>query len=248
MTTKNGPSPAGEASATRARVAREIATSILVGGVGPYVLYALLRPYADEVPCLIVGALLPVALEIVSLVRHRRLDPLSTLNLVALAMSVVLALSGGSARLLLVKESFVTGAIGGAFLLSLFGRRPAHYYLGRQFVTGDVPARVTRYEASWAMSPTMRRVLRVSTATWGIVMILELGLRVALVYRLTTEQMLVVGPVVFYTTTGCLIASTVAYARRARPQIEAERADLSVPRPSAQPRSDSNARRGAGAR
>ncbi len=185
--------------------------------------YMLLRPHADEVPSLLVGALLPIAWEIVSFARQRHLDPLSTLNLVALGMSIALAFTGGSARLLLVKESFVTGAVGAAFLFSLLGRRPAHYYLGRQFVTGNVPARVARYEASWDVSPTMRRVLRTSTAAWGVVMILELALRLTLVFRFSTEQMLVLGPVVFYAVTGGLIAWTVGYTRRKRPAIDAER-------------------------
>lgn len=208
----------------RARIAKEVAASVLVGGVGPYVVYSLLRPHWEEVPSLMLGALLPVAWEVVSLVRHRHLDPLSTLNLVALAMTIALAFTGGGARLLLVKESFVTGAIGAAFLLSLLGRRPAHYYLGRQFVTGNVPARVARYQASWDVSPTMRRVLRTSTVTWGVILILELALRLALVFRLSTERMLVVGPVAFYSVTGGLIAWTVGYTRRNRPAIEAERA------------------------
>lgn len=214
--------PVGAHSTDRSHVIREVLASVLVGGVGPYVVYTLLRPHLDEVPSLIAGATLPAGWEVVSLARYRRLDPLSALNLVALAVSILLVLSGGSARFILVKESFVTGAIGAAFLLSLLGRRPAHFYLGRQFVTGNVRARVDRYNAGWDAAPTMRRVLRTSTAVWGVIMILELGLRLVLVFSLTTEQMLLVGPPVFYGITGSLVVWTVAYSRRNRPRIRAE--------------------------
>jgi len=175
----------------------------------------------DEVPSLIVGALLPAAWEIVTFLRHRRFDPVSALNLVALGMGIALAVTGGSARFILVKESFVTGAIGTAFLLSLLGPRPAHFYLGRQFVTGNVQERVDRYNAGWDISPKMRTVLRTTTSVWGVVMLLELALRIVLVFRLTTEQMLAAGPIVFYLTTGALVLWTIRYVRRHRPEIQA---------------------------
>jgi hypothetical protein len=224
MSTDQASTAAGAETTPRARVTREILASVLVGGVGPYVVYSLLRPHETEVGSLIAGGLLPVAWELVSLARHRRLDPVSTINLVALAVSIAIAFTGGSARMLLVKESFVTSGVGAGFLASLLlGRRPAHYYLARQFVTGNVQASVERYEASWERSATMRASLRTTTAVWGGVMLLELVARLWLVSRLTTEEMLVVGPLVFYATTGLLIAWTVSFSRRKRPKILAER-------------------------
>ena len=65
--------------------------------------------------------------------------------------------------------------------------------------------------------------MRTMTAVWGSVMVLELGLRLAMVMQLTTEQMLVVGPVVFYGITAALTVWTVSFARRYRPRIKAER-------------------------
>jgi hypothetical protein len=94
---------------SRRRIAGEIVVSILIGGGAPYVAYVVLRPRFAEVPTLVLGAMFPVALELVSLARHRRLDPVSTLNLVALTISVALVASGGSARFILIKESLVTG-------------------------------------------------------------------------------------------------------------------------------------------
>jgi hypothetical protein len=203
------------------RVATEISVSILVGGVAPYVAYALLRPHFEEVPSLILGSSFPAILEVVSYVRHRRFDPVSTLNLAALAVSVVIATLGGSARFILVRESLVTGAIGAGFLVSLLFRKPALFYLGRQFVTGNLPDRVLRYTAAWDAVPDMRVALRTTTAVWGIAFLLEVAVRVVLVFHVSTQQALAVGPIVFYTMILMVIAWTVSYVRRTRPRIEA---------------------------
>jgi intracellular septation protein A len=202
-------------------VTREIGANILLGGVAPYVAYVLLRPHFAEVTSLAIASLFPAVLEIVSLARHRRLDPVSTLSLVALAVSVAIATTGGSARFMLMKESLVTGAIGVGFLISLLFRRPAQFYLGRQFVTGNVPERVARYNAAWEAVPYMRAVLRTTTTVWGIAFLIEVTLRVLLVFRLSTQQMLVVGPIVFYSTMLTVIAWTVFYVRRTQPRIKA---------------------------
>src|SRR5215470_8985993 len=206
-------------STSRRRIAAEIVVSILIGGVAPYVAYVLLRPQLAEVPALVVGAMFPAALELVSLARHRRLDPVSTLNLVALTVSIALVASGGSARFILIKESLVTGAIGVGFLASALLARPAHFYLSRQFVTGNLPERVARYHRAWEQVPYMHVVLRTTTVVWGAAFVIEVGVRFVLVFRLSTPQMLVVGPIVFYTMLLGLIAWSVAYARRARPRI-----------------------------
>lgn len=206
---------------SRRRIAAEIVVSILVGGVAPYVAYVLLRPTLAEVPALMIGAMFPAALELVSLARHRRLDPLSTLNLVALAVSVALVASGGSARFILIKESLVTGAIGVGFLASALLARPAHFYLSRQFMTGNLPERVARYNLAWEKVPYMHTVLRTTTVVWGAAFVIEVVVRLVLVFRLSTQQMLAVGPILFYAMLLAVIVWTVAYARRARPRVVA---------------------------
>src|ERR1700735_5570937 len=108
-------SPASEASAvshaiavpsTASRVTREILASVVFGATLPYALFMLLRPRFGEIPSLLVGGIPAALWEVISLLRHRRLDPLASLNLAALALSVVLAFSSGDARLILLKESF----------------------------------------------------------------------------------------------------------------------------------------------
>jgi hypothetical protein len=202
---------------TRKRVARAIFVSVLVGGVAPYVIYTLAHERLGEAPSLLLGGLLPSALDAITFARHRRLDPLSTVSLAALLFGVILATTGGGPRVLLLKESAVTGVVGLGFLLSLLAERPAIFYLGRQITTGGVPSEVARFDAAWEGSPGMRARMRGLTVVWGAGLLCELTVRVALIFTLTTEQVLVAGPMAFYATLFCLIAWTV---RAVRPLYE----------------------------
>jgi hypothetical protein len=198
------------------RVAREVATSIFFGGVAPYAVYRFASPYLGEVPSLLAGAFVPGAFEVVSFVRHKKLDPLTTLNLAALALSILLVAVGGGTRAVLIRDSLVGGAVGLGFLISLARPRPAIYYLGRQFAAGNDPARVARYEEAWETSPAFRASVRKITAVWGTAFVAELATRATLVTKLTTAQMLVAGPVVFYAVLFALIAWTVHESRHSR--------------------------------
>ncbi len=215
-------------TSTRSRVIRQIATSILAGGVAPYVVYQVAHPHLGEVQSLLLGGVIPALVEIVSFVRHRRLDPMTTLSLAAMAVSVVLALTGGGPRVVLIKESFVTGAVGLGFLATLLAKRPALYYLGRQLSAGDVPEQVAAFEAKFEASAGMRKTLRTMTAVWGVALIADLLLRLAVVFTLTTEQALIAGPVVFYSIILALIAWTVRFAARKGPTTTESPADSST--------------------
>ncbi len=215
MTTRATTTADEDPGSTRRRVTRAVLTSILAGGVGPYIVYALLHERAGEVQALLLGGLLPGVLEVVTLVRHRRLDPLGIVSLAALLLGVVLATTSGSPRALLLKESAVTGVVGLGFLLSLLAERPALFYFARQLMTGDVPAKAKAFDERWDASPGMRATLRRLTTGWGAGLLIELVVRIALVLSLPTERVLVVGPVALYAALFVLIAWTVRTTRRA---------------------------------
>jgi hypothetical protein len=97
----------------------------------------------------------------------------------------------------------------------------AYVLLRPPFVTGNLPERVSRYNAAWDAVPYMRSVLRTTTAVWGIAFLLEVAIRVVLVFHVSTRQALAAGPIIFYAMMLSLIAWTVFYVRRTRPRIEA---------------------------
>jgi hypothetical protein len=206
---------AEQLSSARREVTREIALSILLGGVAPFIIYSLLRPHTSELAALIVAATAPLLQNALTLARKRTLDVFGVFILAGIVVSVLLVLLGGSPKLILIRESFLTGAIGLVFLLSLLYRRPLIFYFARHFMTGDDPQRRAEWSSGWA-SPYFRFVMRLMTLVWGVGTIVEALARSYLVFRLPTQSFLAVSPFVQYGIIGAMIAWTVWYARRAR--------------------------------
>src|SRR5690349_2166723 len=95
-------------------VVRGLLISIVLNAVIPVVLYQLAKRAlsASEVMALSAAALFPLGLSILDLSRTRTLDPVALLSLLSIAVSMMAIALGGSAKLLLIRESFFTGAFG----------------------------------------------------------------------------------------------------------------------------------------
>jgi hypothetical protein len=116
---------------------------------------------------------------------------------------------GGSTRVLLVRESLVSGLIGLVFLLSLLRERPIIYYLARATIARQQADGVSRFERVWNERPLLRANLRMMTATWGAALTAETLLRCWLAWHWPVERSLVVLPIVSYTVYGVLMGWTL---------------------------------------
>ncbi len=197
-----------------------IARSILVNGGVPLLIYNLLKGRgASDITALGIAAVVPAIDGIVTVVRKRRIDLISALVLVGISISIIAVLIGGDPRLLLIRESFLTAALGVACFVSFLLPRPLMFYFGRYFSTGDDPAKVANYNAMWQY-PYFRQVMRVITLVWGVAYVGEFTLRVVMVYRLSINQVLAISPIVFNAITIGVILWTFAYSRYARQRGE----------------------------
>lgn len=194
---------------------RSLLPSILVNGVLVYLIYTLLKSYASasDLVALLVSSIPALISEVVTIVRHRQLDVLGTIVLAFIAITAVVSLIGGDPKLLLIRESFLTGVFGVACIVSLLFPRPIWFYIIRYFATGNDPAKSPIFNARWQY-PAFRRYIRIVTLVFGIAYIVEFPVRVFMVYHLSIQQYLAIGPIVFYGLTFALIAFTIAYARR----------------------------------
>jgi hypothetical protein len=195
---------------------RGLLLSVLLNAVVPVVVYnlALRSVTSSEAVALSLAAVVPLLGTAVELARRRRLDFIGTLAVLGIAVSLGGMLVSGDPRLLLMRESFLTGALGLACLLSLVVLpRPLMFYVGRQFMAADDPRQLELYESSWR-SPAGRRVHRLITAVWAGAYVGEFLARVAMVLLLPTAVVLVAGPVVLGGITLATIAWTLGYARR----------------------------------
>ena len=119
-------------------IVQHVVPSLLVNGVAPFVVYTLVHPHMSQLHALMIAALVPLADGIVGLVRQRRINAFGALVFLSLVLSSLLVLVGGSPRLILVRESALSGVFGVLMLLSLFWPQPLVYYLARHFVAPRV--------------------------------------------------------------------------------------------------------------
>ena len=195
---------------------RSIVPTLIVDGLCPFLVYVTLRRYIptiSEAMALGAGALFPLMRGVVEVSRRRRVDIIGSIVLVGIGVSVIALIAGGNPRLLLIRESFVTGGLGLLALTSFAWRRPLLFYIGRQFSAGHDPKALEQFESLWQRAPA-RRMFRLMTLVWAIGWLGEFGLRVAMVVSLSVQQVLAISPFVFNGITLGLIAWTLAYARR----------------------------------
>jgi hypothetical protein len=180
------------------------------------IIYTLLRPHfpPSSILPLLVASLCPLLANVVSIVRQRQLDVFGIMVLIGLAVSIIGVLLGGNQRLLLIRESFVTGVIGLAFLVSLILPKSLGYYFARQFLTANDPKKSERFARLW-QHPHFQGVLRGGTIFWGLLLMGEFVLRVMMVLTLPIPVVLAVSPIVFNALIFGGIAVSAVWARSA---------------------------------
>ncbi|MEI7026395.1 VC0807 family protein [Paenibacillus sp. y28] len=184
-----------------------VAVTLLINGLVPWGIYELLSGVMSSMAALCAATLVPLAENLIHLCKHRKLDAFGSIMLFTFIFALVLAGMGGSERLLLVRESFITGSVGIIFLASLLFKRPVIYYLANRFL------RKEGFADNWSY-PYFRFVMRLMTLVWGLDLLLEAIVRTMLVYRLSTSQFLALSNVVLYGFIGAALLWTALYRKR----------------------------------
>jgi intracellular septation protein A len=154
---------------------------------GPLAAYQVLtNDGASPTNALLVGAAFPLATIGAKALRNRRLDIIGMFSLTAIAIGILGTVLFHNPHILLVKDSFLTAALGLACLGSLFTSRPLLALLAGQFAasTGRTP--------STASATALRRL----TLVWGCTLLIEAALRVALSFLLPPAILLTISPLV----------------------------------------------------
>jgi len=203
------------------RLFRGLLVSMALNALVPVVLYQLSKRYisASELAALGVAALFPLVWSVADLIRIGSLDPVAILSLASIVVSMIAVVFGGSPKLLLIRESFFTGAFGIACLVSLVTPRPIMFYFARYFTAGRDPDRVARFNLGWER-PGFRRTMRLITIVWATTSLVEFAVRIVLVYALPTATVLVVSPIVLGGLLIATISWTFAYGKRMRARAE----------------------------
>lgn len=168
------------------------------------------------------GPLISIAIEFV---RHRKLSMFSVFVLTLQALSVVLALVGSTdPKVLLLKDSGLTGGVGLVFLGSMLFGKPLTYVFGLKFGTDGSPEQAAEWARMWDAYPRFRRVQRLICTVWGLAYLAEALIRVVCVYTLPFDTAYNIGAITPIVVTILVVAWTFAYGARARAEGERRRA------------------------
>jgi len=163
--------------------------------------------------------------------RNRRVDALSILATVGIALSLLAFVGGGSAQLLQLREKMVTLLIGLAFLGSAAIGRPLIYPLARATVARESAEALADFDSK-RDDARLRHTVMVMTLVWGFGLLADVALSILLIFSLSVGDYLVVGPILGYGTIGGLTLWTMLYRRyRARHAVAVKAAGDDFPKP-----------------
>jgi hypothetical protein len=209
----------------------------------PLILYYVLKRFMPEIWALMISGVPPFLVVIYGLISKRRIDILGALIIVSFIVSAVVASLEKNARIQLLRESVVTGTVGITFVITLFPikigsfqMRPMVYYFARDMRTGgsfgssskknntgltnDI---AERWERNWNNSAVFRRGYRFLTALWGFGFILEVPVRVTIIFKApTVERAFFWSNLVTYVWLGVMILTDAIYNKWFRKQLSKE--------------------------
>jgi intracellular septation protein A len=177
----------------------------------PIVAFNLLVHYGvSTLLALVAGGIFPALNNLRVWIKSRRLEPLGIIVMTFLAVGTAASLISGSVFFTLIKESFLTATFGFICLGSLLAERPLMFYLNRQFVAGDDPAKLEWWNGLWEF-PRFRAAQRLVTAVWGVAYIVEALVRVGMAIYLSPAEVVAISPFMAFGVTILLIAWTRRY-------------------------------------
>ncbi|MDB5802037.1 MAG: hypothetical protein JWL63_2976 [Rhodocyclales bacterium] len=180
----------------------------------PWLAYKLAEPHWGEFGGLLCSALPPLLWSCAELIRHRRLDALSMMILAGIGLSLFALSLGGNPRLLLVRESLISGLIGIAFLVSAPFSRPLVFHLARAMAKRQSTDEAGSDFDEWWQLQVSQRMLRGITWGWGFGLTAEALLRGWLAWHWSSERFLMLSPFVSYGLIGLLLLWTLWYRKR----------------------------------
>ncbi|QFY13117.1 DUF3159 domain-containing protein [Nonomuraea phyllanthi] len=182
-------------------------------GLPVAVYYACRIAGLDQLPALLLGGLAALLRTAVVAVRLRRFNGLATLVAAGFGVAVLLAELTGDPRLVLAKESVVSGLLGLLLLGSCLVGHPLMYALMRRLNAEDHD-KLAEWEHMWQVRPEFRRVFTVITLVWGAGALAEALVRLPLIYGLPLDVMAGVSTALQLGTIAVLMGWTLLYRKR----------------------------------
>jgi hypothetical protein len=153
-------------------------------------------------------------------IRAKTLSGASVVVLLILLLSAAAAFVGGTdLRLLIVKDSLITGGFGLACLASLLFPKPLMFYFGAKFATDGTAAGMRYWTALWQYPDFRKSQYRINNL-WGIGYLVEATLRILAAYTVSFQVANTISTVLPWVFLAGLLYATISIGRRTRQAAE----------------------------
>jgi hypothetical protein len=161
----------------------------LVDVIGPFIAYGIVHWLgAPAFWALTAGGLVAGTSTAINTVRRRGLDTVGTLVVLEIGVSLALTMLVHDERLILIRPSFYTLVAAVYLLYTAATGKPLTFEAARPIATRGDPARDASYDHAWATSAEFRRTHTMVTTGFGIALIADSVLRVAIVYTTPVDR------------------------------------------------------------
>ena len=187
---------------SRGRIALELLVNLFL----PWIAFEILiRQGWTEMQALMAVTVVPLVWGLGVLLGEQRWDPVAIFSGTGMVLSLLACLWAEDIRALQIRESYLTLLIGVVFLGSAALKRPLLLTLA---ASQAPPERLQH--------PEVRRLFTLLTWGWGLVMVLEFAVKVAMIFTMSISAVLAIGPWVQNGILALALVGSVWLVRRGR--------------------------------
>jgi hypothetical protein len=192
-----------------------IRRTLLLSIVLPLIAIQLLLHWGvAPVTALAIATIFPLIEMAFEFAQAKRIGVIAIVSLAGIVTGFALSFITGKGIFAVLKDSAFTFAFGILFLGSLLTPRPLIYTLNLDLAGGDATARAEGV-ALWE-KPRARRAFRLLTIVWGIGLMLDALIRVAVTLSVPLATAAALSPIISLVVIGGLIVWNIAYVRAQR--------------------------------
>jgi hypothetical protein len=193
------------------------------------VYYAARALGAPVMLALLLGGLACLPRQAVGLARRRRLDGLGAAVLIVFAVSGLLSLLSGDARVLVLKDAVWPLAAGAVTAGSCLRGKPVTFFMLRPMLTQGRPENRPFWDQVWAAGAPFRHSLRVLAAGWSVILLAAGAAELLLALSLPVSAAAAVPAVVPAIALPVLLGGTALYGKRTGLGVRRSLAAMNLP-------------------